>query len=94
MRETLSGVHTFELVRCMHMYATIVAHAYVCHNSSTCLVYIMWVELGHSHFKKHNLCGQSYVCVSHYSMLFVTREMGVIFKGRFIVTSSLTTVLH
>ena len=23
---------------------------YVCHNSSTCHAYIMWAELGHSHF--------------------------------------------
>ena len=23
---------------------------YVCHNSSTCHVYVMWAELGHSHF--------------------------------------------
>ena len=22
----------------------------MCHNSSTCQVYILWVELGHSHF--------------------------------------------
>ena len=42
--ETLSGLYKFELVRYIYVWR------YVCHNSSACLVYIMWAELGHSHF--------------------------------------------
>ena len=42
--ETLSGVYKFKPVRCMYVWRC------VCHNSSTCHAYIMWAELGHSHF--------------------------------------------
>ena len=44
MSETLSGVYKFELVRYVYVWR------YVCHNSSACHVYVMWAELGHSHF--------------------------------------------
>ena len=46
--ETLSGVYKFELVRYVHIYIYI--WKYVCHNSSACHAYVMWAELGHSHF--------------------------------------------
>ena len=42
--ETLSGVYKFELVRYIYVWR------YVCHNSSACHAYVMWVELGHCHF--------------------------------------------
>ena len=44
--ETLSGVYKFELVRYIYIYVW----RYVCHNSSACLVYVMWAELGHCRF--------------------------------------------
>ena len=44
--ETLSGVYKFELVRYVYIYVW----RYVCHISSACHVYVMWTELGHSHF--------------------------------------------
>ena len=44
--ETLSGVYKFELMRYVYIYVW----RYVCHNSSACHVYVMWAELGHSHF--------------------------------------------
>ena len=46
--ETLSGVYKFELVRYVYIY--IYVWRYVCHISSACHVYVMWAELGHSHF--------------------------------------------
>ena len=46
--ETLSGVYKFELVRYVYIY--ICVWRYVCHISSACHVYVMWAELGHSHF--------------------------------------------
>ena len=46
--ETLSGVYKFELVRYMCIY--IYVWRYICHNSSACHAYVMWAELGHSHF--------------------------------------------
>ena len=42
--ETLSGVYKLELVRYIYVWR------YVCHNSSACYVYVMWAELGRSHF--------------------------------------------
>ena len=42
-RDTIRGVQ-IELMRYIYMYG------YVCHNSSACHVYVMWAELGHSHF--------------------------------------------
>ena len=46
--ETLSGVYIYVLVRyiCIYIYVW----RYVCHNSSACHAYIMWVELDHCHF--------------------------------------------
>ena len=32
------------------MYVYIYVWRYVCHNSSACHVYVMWAELGRSHF--------------------------------------------
>ena len=46
--ETLSGVYKFELVRYIYIY--IYVWRYVCHISSACHVYVMWVELDHYHF--------------------------------------------
>ena len=34
----------------MYIYIYIYVWRYVCHNSSTCHAYVMWVELGHCHF--------------------------------------------
>ena len=48
---TLSVVYKFELVRSIYIYIW----RYVCHNSSACHAYVMWEELGHSHF----------LCASH-----------------------------
>ena len=48
--ETLSGVYKFELVRYVYIYIYIYVWRYVCHISSACHVYVMWAELGHSHF--------------------------------------------
>ena len=48
--ETLSWVYKFELVRYVYIYIYIYVWRYVCHISSACHVYIMWAELGHSHF--------------------------------------------
>ena len=42
--ETLSGVCKFELVRYIYVWR------YVWHNSNACHAYVMWAELGHSHF--------------------------------------------
>ena len=50
--KTLPGVYRFEFLRCIFVCEN------MCHNSSACHVYVMWVELGHS----HKQCGQS--CVS------------------------------
>ena len=44
--ETLSGVYKFELVQYVYIYVW----RYVKPNSSTYHVYVMWEELGHSHF--------------------------------------------
>ena len=44
--ETLSGMYKFELVRYIYIYVW----RYVCHNSSACHAYVMWVELIHCHF--------------------------------------------
>ena len=48
----------------------------MCHNSSTCTVYIMWVELGHSHFIVHmgRLTCQPFIL--GFVTLFVTLETG------------------
>ena len=46
MSETLSGVYKFELVRYMCIY---IGTCSLIH-SSACHVYVMWAELGHSHF--------------------------------------------
>ena len=46
--ETLLGWYKFDLVR--YMYICIWVWRYVCHNSSACCVYVMWAEVGHSHF--------------------------------------------
>ena len=54
--ETLSGVYKFELVRYVYIY--IYVWRYVFHNSSACHVYVMWAELGHSHFL--------YICASRF----------------------------
>ena len=53
--ETLSSVYKFELVRyiyiCMYVwYIYMYVWRYVKQNSSACHVYVMWAELGHSHF--------------------------------------------
>ena len=50
--ETLSGVYKFELVRYVYIYIYIYIYVwrYVCHISSACHAYVMWAELGHSHF--------------------------------------------
>ena len=48
--ETLSGVYKFELVRYVYIYIYIYVWRYVCHISSACHGYVMWAELGHSHF--------------------------------------------
>ena len=49
--ETLSGVYKFELVRYMYMYILYTyVWRYVCHNSSACHAYVMWVELDHIYF--------------------------------------------
>ena len=50
--KTLSGVYKFELLQYIFVSGNI------CHNNSACHVYVMWVELGHS----HKQCGQ--FCVS------------------------------
>ena len=39
-------VYKFQLVRYVYIYVW----RYVCHNISACHVYVMWAELGHSHF--------------------------------------------
>ena len=46
MSKTLSGMYKFELVWYMYIYVW----RYVCHNSSACHAYVMWVELGYCHF--------------------------------------------
>ena len=43
--KTLSGVYKFKL-GAVYVYI----YTYVCHNSSACHIYVMWAELGHSHF--------------------------------------------
>ena len=48
MSETLSGVYKFELVWYIYIYMYV--WRYICHNSSACHVYVMWAELGRSHF--------------------------------------------
>ena len=44
-REIYPEFHSYP---CYYIYTYI--WRYVCHNSSACLVYVMWAELGHSHF--------------------------------------------
>ena len=44
--ETLSGVHKFELV----LYIYIHIYIEVREENSACHIYVMWAELGHSHF--------------------------------------------
>ena len=45
--ETLSGVYKFDLVRYVYIYICMeVRMSY----SSACHIYVMWAELGHSHF--------------------------------------------
>ena len=48
--ETLSGVYKFELVRYIYIRICMEVCMYVCHISSACHAYVMWVELGHCHF--------------------------------------------
>ena len=43
-------MYKFELVRYVYIYIYIHVWRYVCHNNSACHVYVMWAELGHSHF--------------------------------------------
>ena len=45
-RDSIRGVQ----IRAGSVYVYIYVWRYVCHNSSACHVYIMWAELGHSHF--------------------------------------------
>ena len=45
-RDTIRGVQ----IRAGAVYIYICVWRYVCHNSSTCHVYVMWEELGHCHF--------------------------------------------
>ena len=42
--EILSGVYKFELMRYMYVWR------YICHNSCSCHICVMWAELAHSHF--------------------------------------------
>ena len=43
-------------------------------------MYVMWVGLGHRHYnlEENVMCGQSYICVSHFFFLlsFVTQDTG------------------
>ena len=45
-QHTIKGVQ----IRAVTIYAYICVYLYMCHNSSACHIYIMWVELGHCHF--------------------------------------------
>ena len=45
-RDTIRGVQ----IRDGAVYIYIYMWRYVCHNSSACHAYVMWVELGHYHF--------------------------------------------
>ena len=45
-RDTIRGVQ----IRAGAVHIYIYVWRYVCHNSSACHVYVMWAELGHSHF--------------------------------------------
>ena len=45
-RDTIRGVQ----IRAGAVYIYMYVWRYVCHNSSACHVYVMWAELGHSHF--------------------------------------------
>ena len=45
-QDTIRGVQ----IRAGAVYIYIYVWRYVCHNSSACHVYVMWTELGHSHF--------------------------------------------
>ena len=47
-RDTIRGVQI--RAGAVRIYIYICMEVYVCHNSSTCHVYVMWAELGHSHF--------------------------------------------
>ena len=46
--ETQSWVYKFELHSAVYVYIWV--WRYVCHNSNACHAYVMWAELGHSHF--------------------------------------------
>ena len=46
-QDTIRGV----LIQAGMIY-TIYMWMYVCLNSSTCYIYVIWAELGHSHFYK------------------------------------------
>ena len=45
-RDTIRGVQ----IRAGAVYIYIYVWRYVCHNSSACHAYVMWVELSHCHF--------------------------------------------
>ena len=45
-QDTIRGVQ----IRAHVIYIYIYIWTYVCHNSSACHAYVLWAELGHSHF--------------------------------------------
>ena len=47
-RDTIRGVQI--RAGAVRIYIYIYVLRYICHNSSACHVYVMWAELGHSHF--------------------------------------------
>ena len=47
-RETIRGVQT--RAGAVYLYIHICVWKYVCHNSSACHAYVMWVELGNCNF--------------------------------------------
>ena len=47
-RDTIRGVQI--RAGAVYIYIYVCVWRYVCHNSSTCHVYVMWAKLSHSHF--------------------------------------------
>ena len=54
VRDTNQG-YKFELygykIKCLTNFSgSVLIYMYVCHNSGACHAYVLWAELGHSHF--------------------------------------------